>query len=38
MKKRILIIDDNPLNCGDYITPLKTRHEVVVCMSLKDAE
>lgn len=38
MKKSILIIDDNPLNCEDYIAPLRERYNVTTCMSLLDAD
>lgn len=38
MKKNILVIDDNPLNCNDFVAPLKDKYEVVIDMSLKDAE
>lgn len=37
MRKRIIIIDDNPENCEDYVAPLKGKYEVSISMSLRDA-
>ena len=38
MNKKILIIDDNPFNCEDYIAPLSESFDVTVYMSLRDAK
>lgn len=38
MKKSIIIIDDNPLNCEDFIAPLREHYNTTVCMSIRDAE
>ena len=37
MKKSILIIDDNPENCEDYIAPLREHYNVIVSMTIRDA-
>ena len=37
MKKRILILDDNPINNRKYIDPLKEKFQVDVTLRMKSA-
>lgn len=37
MKKKVLIIDDNPENYEDFVSPLKRKYDVIITLSLRDA-